>query len=175
MNLPLPKLGNPVIRQKSTPVPPAEINTPAFQKFIDDLIDTMHANEGVGIAAVQVGRPRSVFVVESQGNLRYPGAPDIPLLVFINPEVEFTTKEEEKDWEGCLSVPGLRGLVPRYKSLRVKALDRTGKSFQFEADGFFARVIQHEWAHLQGKVYLDFMKGMETLTFLDEYAKFWAK
>ena len=119
MNLPLPKLGNPILRQKSMPVPPPEINTPAFQKFLDDLIDTMRANEGVGIAAVQAGVPKTVFVIEVKESRRYPKASDIPLQIFINPEVEFTTKEEEKDWEGCLSVPGLRGQVPRFKSLRI--------------------------------------------------------
>lgn len=173
MNLPLTKLGNPVLRQKSVPVPEAEINTPKFQKFLDDLIDTMHANEGVGIASVQVGIPKAVFVVECKGSTRYPKAPEIPLQIFINPSVELLKSVELLDWEGCLSVPGLRGQVPRAKSLKLRALDRTGRKVELEAHDFFARVIQHEWGHLQGRVYLDQMKGLETLTFLDEFAKFW--
>jgi len=174
MNLPLTHLGNPVLRQKSTSVPESEINLPKFQQFLDDLIDTMHANEGVGIAAVQVGIPKLIFVVECKENKRYPKSPNIPLQIFINPHVELLKSGEEKDWEGCLSVPGLRGEVPRAKVVRLKALDRNGQRIELEARDFFARVIQHEWDHLQGRVYLDRMQGLETLTFLDEFAKFWS-
>ncbi len=175
MNLPLPRLGTPVLRQKSLPVPESEINTPAFQKYIDDLIDTMRANDGVGIASVQAGIPKAVFVIEAKGNRRYPGAPDIPLQVFINPSVEILKAGDETDWEGCLSVPGLRGQVPRAKKVRIKALSRTGAPVDIEASGFFARVIQHEWDHLQGNVYLDRMQGLQTLTFLEEFARYWSK
>ena len=173
MILKLIHLGNPVLRQKSQLIPPPEIKSPGFQKFIDDLIDTMHAAEGEGIAAVQVGVPKAVFVVEVKSNKRYPKEAGIPLQVFINPEVQLLKTGEEIDWEGCLSVPGLRGQVPRAKSLKIKALDRAGQPVSLEVNGFFARVIQHEWGHLQGRVYLDAMKGLETLTFLDEFARFW--
>ena len=175
MILKLIHLGNPVLRQKSRPVPEPEIKTPAFQKYIDDLIDTMHHAEGVGIASVQVGIPKAVFVVEVKSNRRYPKEAAIPLQVFINPEVELLKTGEEMDWEGCLSVPGLRGQVPRAKSLKIRALDRAGQRVELEVNGFFARVIQHEWGHLQGRVYLDHMRGLETLTFLDEFARFWDK
>lgn len=164
MILKLVQLGNPVLRRKSEPVPRHEIPSKEFQKFLDDLIDTMHAAEGVGIAAVQVGVPKSVFVVEVKNNSRYPKAPAIPLQIFINPEVEILKSGEEKDWEGCLSVPGLRGEVPRAQAVRLSASNRSGEKVELEARDFFARVIQHEWDHLEGRVYLDRMRGLETLT-----------
>jgi len=174
MTLKLIHLGNPVLRQKSRPVPEPEIKTPQFQKFLDDMIDTMHAAEGVGIAAVQIGVPKAVFIIEVKSNRRYPDEAPIPLKIFINPEVELLKIGEEMDWEGCLSVPGLRGQVPRAKSLKIRALDRAGQRVELEVSGFLARVIQHEWGHLQGRVYLDSMRGLETLTFLDEFARFWS-
>ena len=139
------------------------------------MVETMREYDGVGIAAPQVHVSLQIAVIQVNGNPRYPKAPRIPLTVLINPKVTPTSRQQVGDWEGCLSVDGLRGQVPRWKSVQVEAYNAKGQPVRFRAGGFFARVIQHEWDHLQGKVYLDRMKGLETLTHLTEYARHWAK
>jgi peptide deformylase len=111
-------------------------------------------------------------VLEVADNPRYPDKPSIPLTVLINPEITPLSEDTEEDWEGCLSIPDLRGRVPRLKSIRVQALDRNGRDLNFIAHGFHARVIQHEWDHLNGKVYLDRMRDLSSLAFLAEFARF---
>lgn len=167
------KLGNPVLRKKAEAVNPADIKTEAFQKFIDDMIDTMRDYDGVGIAAPQVHVSLQVFVCEVNNNARYPGAPDVPLTVFINPVLKDLSQTKVELWEGCLSIPAMRGVVPRYEDLMCEGLDRNGTPVSLKASGFFARVIQHEWDHLQGGVYLDRMPDLKTLCHLDEFAKYW--
>ena len=135
----------------------------------------MHEYDGVGIAAPQVHVSLQVAVIGVDHNPRYPRAPKIPLTVLINPRIRPASRRQVMDWEGCLSVEGVRGRVPRWHSVRVEAYNAEGKPVHFRATGFFARVIQHEWDHLQGKVYLDRMNGLETLTHLTEYARYWAK
>ena len=167
------RLGHPVLRKVALPVPPHEIPSPDLQRFIDDLIETMREYNGAGLAATQVHTPKQIAAVEVLGNPRYPDAPDIPLMVLINPEVTFLTEEMEEGWEGCLSVPDMRGMVPRYTALRLQAYDRTGVKIDLVAKDFFARVIQHETDHLNGLVYLDRMKDFTTLTHLAEWSKYW--
>ena len=147
------KLGNPILRKVAAPVPLDEIKRPEFQKFIDDMIETMHEYDGVGLAAPQVHESKQVAVIEAQDNRRYPEAPQIPLLVLINPVFLDQAKEKNLGWEGCLSVEGFRGQVPRATKVKIKALDRNGKEFILEANGFLAVVIQHELDHLAGKVF----------------------
>jgi peptide deformylase len=167
------RLGHPVLRKAAAPLSMREIQAPGFQKFIDDMIETMKEYDGVGLAANQVHESKQVAVLEVAENPRYPDKPKVPLTVLINPKVSALTEEMEEDWEGCLSVPELRGKVPRHKTIRIQALDRNGKELDFIAADFHARVIQHEWDHLNGKVYLDRMRDFSTLTFLTEFARYW--
>jgi len=172
--LKIAKLGHPVLRQPAAAVDESEIPAPAFQKFIDDMIDTMRESDGVGLAAPQVHASRRLVLIEVKGpHPRCPDQPDVPLTVLINPQVVSHAKEVEQDWEGCLSVPDLRGKVPRWKSIEVKALDRNGQPVTLQAGGFFARVIQHELDHLDGVMFLERMSDLLTLTHLREFQKFW--
>jgi peptide deformylase len=167
------RLGHPVLRQVTQNVSPRELESPALQKLIDDMIETMKEYDGVGLAADQVHESKQIAVLEVADNPRYPQKPNVPLTVLINPKITPLTEEMEEDWEGCLSVPDLRGRVPRYKSIRVQAWDRSGNELDFVAEDFHARVIQHEFDHLHGKVYLDRMRDFSTLTFLQEFARYW--
>lgn len=172
MILKVAHLGHPVLRQIAKPIPPDQITTPKVQQFIDDMIDTMYEYDGAGLAAPQVHVSQQIVVMEVSRNPRYPDAPAIPLTVYINPEITPLTEDMDEDWEGCLSVPGMRGKVPRYTKIRLRAYDRRGKRLDFAADGFHARVIQHECDHLQGKVYLDRMRDLSSLTFMEEFMKY---
>lgn len=169
------RLGHPVLRQVAQPVSPAVIGESRFQQFIDDMIDTMHEYEGVGLAAPQVHVSQQVAVLEVEQHPRYPDVPSVPLTVLINPRVTIVSEETVEGWEGCLSIPDLRGMAPRYRELRVEALDRHGKPLDFVATDFHARVIQHEYDHLQGKVYVDRMGSLETLAHLAEWQRYWLK
>jgi peptide deformylase len=169
------RLGHPVLRKVTAPVSLREIHAPGFQRFIDDMIETMKEYDGVGLAADQVHESKQIAVLEVAANPRYPDKPTVPLTVLLNPKISPLTDEVEEDWEGCMSIPELRGRVPRYKTIRVQAWDRNGKDLEFTAGDFHARVIQHEWDHLNGKVYLDRMSDLSTLTFLTELARYWVK
>jgi peptide deformylase len=181
------QLGHPVLREISKPVPEAQIRTPEFQRFIDDMIETMREYDGIGLAAPQVHVSWRVATIEVSLNPRYPAAPSVPLMVIVNPEITpvGTEADSEEDWEGCLSVPAMRGKAPRYKvpamrgkaprykALDLRALDREGQPISIRAEDFFARVIQHEVDHLEGRVYLDRMNDLRTLTHLQEFSRFW--
>jgi len=169
------RLGHPVLREPSLRVPSERIGTPDFQRFIDDMIETMREYDGVGLAASQIHVPWRVATIEVAGNPRYPEAPAVPLTVLVNPEISTVSEEREVDWEGCLSVPGLRGKVPRALVLDVTALDREGNPIGWRAEGFSARIVQHEVDHMDGKVYLDRMDDLLTLTHLEEFARYWAR
>lgn len=169
------RLGHPVLRKMTENVARRELKSPAMQKFIDDMVETMKEYDGVGLAADQVFESKQIAVLEVADNPRYPGKPRIPLTVLVNPKITPLTDAMDEDWEGCLSIPELRGRVPRYKSIRVQALDRNGKELDFVAKDFHARVIQHEFDHLNGKVYLDRMRDLTTLTFLQEFARYWLR
>lgn len=166
MILKVAQLGHPVLRRKADPVRPQEIAADRFQKFIDDMIDTMRDYDGVGIAAPQVHVSKQIFCVEAEGSERYPGSPQVPLYVAVNPQLKILDKSPVRLHEGCLSIPELRGEVLRARKVQLNALDRNGKPFQLTASGFHARILQHEFDHLQGSVYLDRMKGMKTLGYL---------
>jgi peptide deformylase len=169
------RLGHPVLRQVTEEIAVNELKSPGMQKFIDDMVETMKEYDGVGLAADQVFTSKQVAVLEVADNPRYPQKPNVPLTVLVNPKITALTDEMEEDWEGCLSIPDLRGRVPRYKSIRVQALDRNGGELDFVAENFHARVIQHEFDHLNGKVYLDRMRDLSTLTFLQEFARYWMR
>ena len=162
------RLGNPTLRTPANEVATPKINQAKFQSFIDDMVMTMREYQGVGLAAVQVHESTQTAVLEVANNPRYPEKVDIPLLILINPQIVPLTKETEEDWEGCLSIPEIRGKVPRYKHLQVTALDRGGNRLEFVASGFCARIIQHELDHLQGHIYLERMTDLSTLTYRKE-------
>lgn len=168
------RLGNPVLRNPAREVSPETVADRDFQRFIDDMIVTMREYQGVGLAAVQVHEPIQVAVLEVAENARYPGKAAVPLSVLINPKIVPLGEDTEEDWEGCLSIPDLRGRVPRYSNLRVTALDRQGEEQDFVATGFHARVIQHEVDHLRGHVYPDRMPDLTTLTYLTELSRYWS-
>lgn len=172
MILKVARMGHPVLRQVAEPIPPEQITSPEVQQFIDDMIDTMYEYDGAGLAAPQVHVSEQIVVMEVAQNPRYPNAPAIPLTVYINPEITPLTEDMDEDWEGCLSVPGLRGRVPRYVKIRLRAYDRTGKRVDIVAEGFHARVIQHECDHLWGKLYIDRIRDTTSLTFMEEFMKY---
>ena len=167
------RLGHPVLRKISEPVAASEIRSAQTQQLIDDMVETMREHNGAGLAAPQVHVLKQICVIEVRGNPRYPDAPAIPLTVLINPVVTPLTEETENGWEGCLSVPDMRGIVPRFGAVRLEAWDREGGRIDVVAKEFFARVIQHETDHLNGVVYLDRMRDFSTLTHLAEWNKYW--
>ena len=169
------KLGNPILRQVAKEVSPSELSDPTVQKLIDDMIETMHEYEGVGLAAPQVHELRKIAVIEVEKSKRYPWAPNTPLLVLINPVFIKKSEALQTGWEGCLSVESLRGVALRSKEVEIRFLDRHGKEHQITSEGFFAIVIQHELDHLAGKVFLDRMDDLSTLTHLKEYKRYWIK
>ena len=167
------RLGHPVLRRVAEPVPPEGIGAPEIQHLIDDMLETMAEYDGAGLAAPQVHVSRRIVIYGVEANPRYPDAEAVPLTVLINPSLTPIADEEDEDWEGCLSVPDLRGMVRRFTRIHVEAHGRDGTPLRFAAAGFHARVVQHECDHLDGKVYLDRMRSMETLTFLGEFERYW--
>lgn len=173
--LKIAKMGNPILRKIAEPVSTKELETVEFQKFIDDMVETMRDGEGLGLAAPQVHVSKQVVVIESFENERYPDAPAIPLLVLVNPVFKYMSRETRTGWEGCLSVDNLRGKVTRSRTVKLEALDRNGNALVLEWEDFPAVVLQHETDHLRGHLFIDRMKDMSTLTHLDEFGKFWIK
>jgi peptide deformylase len=167
------RLGHPVLRKPAEPLTPAEIRSAETQRLIDDMVETMREYDGAGLAANQVHTLKQIAVIEVQHNPRYPEAPSIPLTVVINPVVTPLTQETEEGWEGCLSVPDMRGMVPRYTAVRLQCHDREGQPVDLIAKDFFARVIQHETDHLFGLVYVDRMTDLSTLTHIAEWNRHW--
>ncbi len=172
MILKVARLGHPIVRMAARQVTIDEIRSRDFQNLIDNMVETMHEYSGVGLAATQVHLPIQVAVLEVEGNPRYPDAPSVPLTVLINPVVTILDQEQIGGYEGCLSIPDLRGMVPRFKRLRCEALGRDGEKLTIIAEDFHARVIQHETDHLKGEVYLDRMPDMRTLTHLAEFQRY---
>jgi peptide deformylase len=172
MILKVARMGHPVLRQVAEPVPPDDITSPDIQRFIDDLIDTMHEYDGAGLAAPQVHVSKQIVVIEPNDRRQALGQQGTETIVYINPEITPLTEDMDEGWEGCLSVPGLRGRVPRYTKIRFQAYDRHGKRIDLVAEGFAARVIQHECDHLWGKLYIDRIRDTTSLTFIEEFMKY---
>src|SRR5512145_376914 len=164
------RLGHPVLRQQAKPLTVAEIRSPDTQRLIDDMIETMREYDGAGLAGNQVHALKQIAIIEVLGNPRYPDAPVIPLSVVINPVVTPLTDEIEEGW---LSVPDMRGRVPRVTAVRLECRDRDGEKVDLVAKDFFARVIQHETDHLDGIVYVDRMRDLSTLSYIAEWQKHW--
>ena len=148
--------------------PVTTFGTPELRQLIADMHDTMLAEEGVGLAAPQVGFDIRVVIFGFYANPRYPDAPAVPYTILINPQLEPLSDEMEEGWEGCLSVPGLRGWVPRYTHLRYSGFDPEGKVIEREADGFHARVVQHECDHLDGILYPMRVRDFSRFGFTEE-------
>ena len=161
------KLGAPILRQIAKPVDPLQISRRTFQQFIDDMLETMVAADGIGLAAPQVSQSDQVIVMECQGEHGFPRT------ILINPEIVGYSPATTESWDGCLSVDNLRGKVRRPVGVRVKFLDRDGKPVELDASGLYAICIQHEIDHLQGKLFLDRMTDFSTLTQLEEFDKYW--
>ncbi len=164
------QIGHPVLREESRPLEPDEVTSDGVQRLIDDLIDTMHAADGAGLAANQIGEPVQVCVIEVRpGNPRYPYKPAIPLTVLANPVLDPLTDETFANYEGCLSVPGLRGVVDRFVELRVRGLDRHGVPVDTVVRGLSAGTFQHETDHLHGRLFVDRVADTRTLCTWDEF------
>ena len=158
------QIGDPILRQRAVPVDHEMLATPRLQGFIDDLVETMHAANGAGLAAPQVGRPWAIAAVHVHDNPRYPYKPSIPLTVLVNPRLTFSNEVDEAFvYEGCLSVPNLRGRVRRKMHVVVEALDRNGAPLRIEAHGLSAGTFQHEFDHLEGRLFVDRVEDPSTL------------
>ena len=163
-------MGHPVLRRHARPLEPDEIGTLRIQQLIDDMFETMRDSEGIGLAGPQVYESIRLFVAGVDDEERM-----MPPVVMINPEVTPVGSDVEEDWEGCLSIPDIRGRVSRATDIKVRALDRYGTPLSMTANGFPARVIQHEVDHLDGVLFFDRMTSFESLTFLEEYSRYWSK
>ena len=145
------KMGDPRLLRVAQPVP--AFDTPELHALVADMFDTMHAAEGAGLAAPQIGVDLQLVIFGFKKNERYPDAPPVPETVLINPQITPLSDLQEEGWEGCLSVPGLRGVVPRFARIRYTGFDPAGRPIEREAEGFHARVVQHECDHLAGVLY----------------------
>ena len=169
------RMGHPVLRTKARLVEPASITTPAFQKLLDDMVETMLEYHGIGLAAPQVHESVRVFIAGIEEEDVRTGETEIVPLPVINPEVTALGRDLVEDWEGCLSIPDIRGLVPRNRTVRLRGLDREGVPVDLELADFPARVVQHEHDHLNGVLFFDRMKSFESLAYLEEYSRYWTK
>lgn len=167
-------LGNPVLRQKAEAVKESALRSTSVQRFLDDMVETMREYDGIGLAAPQVHVSQRLVVIEGEV---LQDDPDVPkaakqLLILVNPVLRPRGKAPMTMWEGCLSIPGLRGRTRRHRRVEVEALDRHGNPLRLAATGYFAGVLQHELDHLAGRVYLEAMPDLTTLSYLKEYRHF---
>jgi peptide deformylase len=170
------QMGHPVLRAAARPLHPSEIRTPKIQQLIDDMFETMKEYQGIGLAAPQVHEGLRLFVAGvAAADDEEVDDEDVPLMALINPEITPVGKEVVDDWEGCLSIPGIRGRVPRARQISVRAFNRQGKKVEIAASGYTARVIQHETDHLDGILFFDRMKSFNTLTFMEEFGRYWSR
>lgn len=169
---PICRMGNPILREIAKEVKVSEIISDSFPQLILDLRDSMKHYGGIGIAAPQIGVSKQVCVIEMMGINRYGKEINLPFTIFINPKVEVVSPKEEGYWEGCLSVPGLRGYVERPQHIRVHYLNENAEQKVLEAEGFLATVIQHELDHLFGVLYIDKIKDPTMLSYQEEYDQF---
>ena len=167
--LEIAQLGAPVIREQAVEI--ADIHDPQLQALIDDLFATVADENGMGIAAPQVSVSKRIIILSPKPNSRYPYAPTMEPTVMINPEMLWASSEMEKDWEGCLTVPGIRGIVPRHQAIRIRYQTRQGVMVETAYEGFLARVFQHEVDHLDGVVFLDRVESTKDLVTEKEWQR----
>lgn len=163
------QLGNAILRLSAIPV--VDFKSAQLAEIIAQMLDVLSQSNGVGLAAPQIGYSVCVIVVASQPTPRYPDAPQMLPTVMINPKFKCLSTEQEKDWEGCLSISGIRALVPRYQEIKVKYVDINGKQITTKLSGFIARIFQHEYDHLQGLVYLDRVEDNQDIISETEFFK----
>jgi peptide deformylase len=171
--LKIARMGHPVLRTKARALDRATLRSPAVQRLIDDMIDTMIEYRGAGLAAPQVHEELRIFVAFLDSSEDEDA--DSEAIVVVNPEVTRAGDEHVDGWEGCLSIPDIRGRVPRLRAIALRALDRKGERIERQLQDFPARVVQHETDHLDGVLFFDRMRAFDSLTFLDEYARYWTK
>jgi len=169
ISLAVAQLGDPVIRQVATRI--EDVFAAETQLFIDDLMQTCVAENGMGIAAPQVSHSSRIFIIASRPNARYPYAPVMEPTAFVNPEITWQSPETEKDWEGCLSLPGIRALVPWHKRIEVRFTSRAGLAIETAYEGFIARVFQHEYDHLDGTVFIDRVETTQDIVMEKEWQR----
>lgn len=167
------QLGHPVLRKVAQAVPLEQIKTAEFQVFLDDLVETMRDANGAGLAAPQIFESIRVCALEVHQNPRYPYKPDIPLTILINPVIEVLGDESFGNYEGCLSVPNLRGMVSRHAHIRVRALNRNAEAIEIEAKGITAGTYQHEVDHLDALLFVDRVSDSKTLTTWTHFDEFY--
>ena len=160
------RMGHPVLREKAKPV--ENVGSAELKRLVEDMKETMAFKNGAGLAAPQIGVSQRVVIFGVESNPRYPDAEPVPFTVLVNPKLVMLTREVEEDWEGCLSVPGMRGVVPRYTKLRYTGFDENGNPIDRVAEGFHARVVQHECDHLDGILYPQRMTDLSKLGFNEE-------
>jgi peptide deformylase len=162
------RMGHPLLRRRARPLAPEELGSERLRELLTDMVDTLHHAGGIGLAAPQVGESIRLAIIEIPGGpSRYGVIPPMPLTVFINPEIDIVDATAAGCWEGCLSVPGLRGWVERPQHVRVRALGLDGETFELELQGFLATVFQHEFDHLDGRLYVDLVRDTRSLVFED--------
>ncbi len=166
-------MGHPLLRDVARPLQPDEIGTPATSRLIADMVDTLHDYGGIGLAAPQIGESVRLAIIEIAGGpTRYGELGPMPLTVFINPVIEVLNPAPRGYWEGCLSVPGLRGYVERPQHVMIRYTSDRGESRELELQGFFATVFQHEFDHLDGKLYVDRLSDTRLLAFEREFERY---
>ena len=167
------RMGHPTLRTPARPLTDAEITSPDTRRLVDDMIDTLHHSGGIGLAAPQIDVPVRLAIIEIDPEAsRYGDIPPMPLTVFVNPRIEVVDEASAGFWEGCLSVPGLRGWVERPQHVRVSARNLAGEPLELELRGFLATVFQHEFDHLDGRLYIDRMTDPTRLMFEEEFEQF---
>ncbi|MDR3606552.1 MAG: peptide deformylase [Oligoflexia bacterium] len=168
------RMGHPVLREVARELKPSEIRSDAIRRLVEDMLETMHEYSGVGLAAPQVHQSIQLAVIEFEDdNPRYPDAGAQGLTVFFNPRITVLDTKEQGFWEGCLSVPEMRGLVHRPRKVKVDYLDVDARPQTLIAEDFLATVVQHELDHLQGVLYVDRIKDLRKFAFLEEYKRYW--
>ena len=167
------RMGHPVLRRVAEPLSADDLRSDWLGRLVEDMKDTLHDYGGIGLAAPQIGESRRLAIIEIAGGpSRYGEIPHVPLTVFVNPTIDVLDPTVAGFWEGCLSVPGLRGYVERPQHVRVKCLGLDGQPVEIELSGFLATVFQHEFDHLDGRLYIDRIQDPQLLSFEDEYLRY---
>ncbi len=166
------RMGHPVLVTPASPVTPEELATPAFQTFIDDMLETMDDEGGVGLAGPQVHRSLRLFVMRAPVEDRAQSDDAAPDVVVVNPKLTFPDQDRIGLWEGCLSIPEIRGLTERFRRVHVDALDRHGRPLQLDVEGFGSAVVQHETDHLDGILFFERMPDLSRIAFEDQLERF---
>ncbi|MFB3854364.1 MAG: peptide deformylase [Vicinamibacterales bacterium] len=172
--LKIARMGHPVLRKTARPLSPSDLRSASVQKLIDDMLETMREARGIGLAAPQVHESLRLFVAALLGPPDEEGKEEreLEVVTFVNPEIQAVGREVADDWEGCLSIPDIRGTVSRPRRIRVKGLDREGRRIEYDLRDYAARVMQHEYDHLDGILFLDRVKQYDSLTYLEELEKY---